>query len=238
MDRTELLAGCTEFWRRERRDSIYRVATRLVEDSHGDLSAIADALTVLLLVWNQAFYRYGDLDPDSIEGFLIENANVLERYRSRRLVECMPSDDSEIAPLFDGFMKASAAKGKKDGVLRHSPASAAKGLHLLAPRFFPLWDFAIARAYGCGWYSSSRAVYSYLRFMRQTGQVLLELAREAPLDKIEQDLCTHSGFPKSLLKFLDEYNYARYTKAWWSPSGSESAARAWSDSHPSGTATV
>jgi hypothetical protein len=105
MDRSELLAGCNEFWRREGRDSIYRVASRLVEASWGDPPAVADALAVLLLVWNQAFYRYGDLDADSVERFLVDESIALETLRRRDLMEYTASDDHEIARLFDEFMK-------------------------------------------------------------------------------------------------------------------------------------
>src|SRR5436190_1928104 len=49
---------------------MYRVASKLIEQTWGDLPEIADALGVLLLTWNQAFYRYGDLHFDDLEDYL------------------------------------------------------------------------------------------------------------------------------------------------------------------------
>lgn len=58
----ELVTGCEAFEKRERRDAMYRVTTGLIQQSWRDGGKVADALGVLLLTWNQAFYRYGVLD--------------------------------------------------------------------------------------------------------------------------------------------------------------------------------
>ena len=59
--------GCDEYERREKRDSMYKVATFLVSHFWGKPNDVADGLGVLLLTWNQAFYRYGIFDFDKLE---------------------------------------------------------------------------------------------------------------------------------------------------------------------------
>lgn len=58
-NREEFLKGCEEFEKHEKRDAMYKVATFLVFHFWGKPSDMADGLGVLLLTWNQAFYRYG-----------------------------------------------------------------------------------------------------------------------------------------------------------------------------------
>jgi len=77
----------------------------------------------------------------------------------------------------------------------------AKALHLLAPRFFPLWDLKIANAYDCR-YSADPAA-KYLRFLVK----IRGLARTMANVHIEDT-------SKTVVKLIDEYNYARFTKGW------------------------
>lgn len=81
------------------------------------------------------------------------------------------------------------------------PGGAAKCLHLLAPRFFPLWDRAIAEAYGCALKARGQNLNNYRRFLETTRDQVLQLRQE-------------SGQNGNILKLLDEYNYCRYTKRW------------------------
>ena len=110
-------------------------------------------------------------------------------------------DKDSIHCLFDELNKAlqiaqkdSKAKGRK------SPVAVAKALHLLAPNFFPIWDGKIAAAYG---YSSGKtAVENYIIFCEKIKRVAKNVC-----DGIQRK-------DKPLLKFIDEYNYAKYTKKW------------------------
>ena len=58
-----------EFKKREKRDAMYKVTERLLSTSwkNGNISDMTDGLCVLLLTWNQAFYRYGIFDFDKLE---------------------------------------------------------------------------------------------------------------------------------------------------------------------------
>jgi hypothetical protein len=97
-------------------------------------------------------------------------------------------------------------------------------LHTIAPRFFPIWDQAIARKYGCYWYAYGKAASSYVRFMQPSRDLVAALEAEyaqrgkaaglPPAKDLAGALSKPSGRPKSLLKFLDEYNYAKYTGKW------------------------
>ena len=78
---------------------------------------------------------------------------------------------------------------------------AAKALHLLAPQFFPLWDRAIAKAYTLALRERGKNAERYRLFMVITKRQYEALAREY-------------STRQNLLKLLDEYNYAHYTKHW------------------------
>ena len=51
----------------------------------------------------------------------------------------------------------------------------AKALHLLAPRSFPLWDAAIAKAYGC--YYGTKPAQRHLAFMRISKAIVATMWR-------------------------------------------------------------
>ena len=61
----EFRKGVAAFQKHEKRDAIYKIATFLVRNFWGQPAKMADSLGVLLLTWNQAFYRYGDWPPFS-----------------------------------------------------------------------------------------------------------------------------------------------------------------------------
>ncbi len=102
----ELVAGCEAFEKRERRDAMYRVVTELIQQSWGDGGKVADAMGVLLLTWNQAFYRYGLLDFDDLEALLIRRAGELARYRERDLGSLTEADDDSVRSLFLDVLEA------------------------------------------------------------------------------------------------------------------------------------
>ena len=195
MDAAELTAGSRAFQEHEGRDAMYKTATFLVRHYWGRAPEMADSLGVLLLTWNQAFYRYGQPDLGVLEQCIVRNQDVLDAFRGRGILTYTPADDATITGLYDEFLSAlRIAEGKCQG--RRSPVAVAKALHLLAPAFFPLWDDKIAKAYGC-W-------YEYIPFLRK----MVDLARLVGpgLALIDPG--------KTVLKVIDEYNYAKYTKGW------------------------
>lgn len=191
---------------------MYRVATDLVRERWGDAEAVADALGVLLLTWNQAFYRYGFLDCGELETFVRSHQGAIEQYRPRELTTLVSEEREQVDSMFRHLLEASQATSPQTGKQRRSPVSVAKALHGLAPRFFPLWDGKIARRYGCGWHSSTGAGSAYWSFMLKQRLILNDLGDERARREIERGLSERARFPKTLVKFLDEFNYARFTK--------------------------
>lgn len=195
----QLEHGCAAFRAHERRDAMYKTATFLVDHFWGRPAEMADSLGVLLLTWNQAFYRYGPFDFAKLETCIAANLPALEAYRARSILDYGAQDDAPIKALFAAFLAALAiAEGNKAG--GQSPVAVAKTLHLLAPGFFPLWDRKIALAYGCDY--ARRPAEQYLAFLRSAQAMARALQR----------VSLPPG--KTLLKLLDEYNYAKFTKGW------------------------
>ena len=197
--REEFIRGCEEYERHEKRDAMYKVATFLVCHFWGGPVDMADGLGVLLLTWNQAFYRYGLFDFDNLEECIADNLQAIEGFRNRDILSLSTSDEYPIRDLFDRFLEAlQIVTGKARG--RQSPVAVAKALHLLAPRFFPLWDTKIAREYSC-YYSESPAE-KYVSFCKIT-KTLAQTVRNY-IDRPD----------KTLIKLIDEYNYSKFTQGW------------------------
>jgi hypothetical protein len=195
----KLRAGYLAFQQKERRDAMYKTATFLVEHFWGRASAVAEGLGVLLLVWNHACYRHGPFDFDALEKCIASNQTLLDAYRRRDILSYVPEDDAHIRALFQHFLVAlQICDGKCKG--RRTPVGVAKALHLLAPSFFPLWDEKVAKGYGC--YYALDAPGKYLAFFKKTKGIAEDLA---PSINVQA---------KTLLKLIDEYNYAKYTKGW------------------------
>ncbi len=195
----EIRRGVEEFKRREKRDAMYKVASFLVSHFWGNHARTTEALGVLLMTWNQAFYRYGSFDFDRLETCIRDNWEKIQGFRNRELSSLAPSDQGEVTELFLDLMDAlQIVSGLRAGA--KSPVSVAKALHLLAPGFFPLWDDKIAGAYGCHY--SRNPSKSYLKFCEKMRH-LVELIDPSfrPPDR-------------TILKVIDEYNYAKFTKAW------------------------
>lgn len=178
---------------------MYKVAMFLVQHFWGKPTEMAEGLGVLLSVWNNAFYRNGPFDYDELERCIARNQTLLNGFRQRNILSYSPDDEPQIKPLFEDFLEAlRICEGKCEG--RRTPVGVSKALHLLAPEFFPLWDEKIAKAYEC--YYSSDSPSKYMAFFVKTKTIAESLAPHVKLDG------------KTLLKLIDEYNYAKFTKGW------------------------
>ncbi len=195
--------GVKEFRAHEKRDAMYRVATRLVNDYWGEHKEVADGLGVLLLTWNQALYRYGIFDFEKLEKFLRKRHREIGSFRSRNILSWTEQDDLRVKALFDELLDVLASIGK-ESKLKRSPVAVTKALHILALDFFPLWDNAIAEAYSCYWYEYTRASEKYLCFCKK----IIDFYKYLVKNKVRGK----EGV--SLLKIIDEYNYSKYTQGW------------------------
>jgi hypothetical protein len=197
----ELIRGYKAFQANVPRDATYKTASFLVEHFWEDPRQIADGLGASLLTWNQAFYRYGHFDFDRLEKCITRNRASLTGFRHRRILDFTEQDAKPIRRVFSEFLAAlEMANGSKKGA--RSPVATAKALHLMAPDFFPLWDVKIARGYHCNYSKDPDEVY--LRFFRQTRAIAEALSKTF----------TPRPDKKTLLKLIDEYNYAKHTKGW------------------------
>lgn len=279
-NREEFFKGCEEFEKYEKRDAMYKVATFLVAHFWRKPADMANGLGVLLLTWNQAFYRYGIFDFDKLEECIIDNLQKIESFRNRDILSLSNSEEKDIKDLFAKFLEAlqidrirfsdknkkrdtqknlesflrkigieyedsdnletlynsiknnqkikngvvfiskEESNSKKDyieikisqlegregrtleslGLIRRSPVSVTKTLHLLAPSFFPLWDDKIARAYEC--YYNENPAEKYVSFCKIT-KIIADKVKNY-IDKSDR---TH-------IKLIDEYNYSKYTQGW------------------------
>lgn len=195
------------FLQAEPRDLMYKVSTRLIEDYWGNDEEISDALGVLLLTWNSAFYRFGKLNLDSIQDTLSKNKNILTGFRSRDITTYQEGEKYDIGNLYGQFLDSLGITGKagskNEGKESRSPVAVAKALHLLCPKFFPLWDNKIAMGYGCKWPSSEKSFDYYWKFLGLTAEQVKKLERDGKSDFQYPNLST--------LKLVDEYNYVHFT---------------------------
>jgi hypothetical protein len=200
---TQLERGCREFEAAEPRDSMYRVSRFLLQQWWGDSKKLVDALSVLLLTWNSAFYRYGAFDESLVEAWLNENSSAIVAFGKREIDSFGEADYSKVERLFLTFQRAlghADAKGE-------SPVGTAKALHLLAPSFFPIWDGYIAEAYNCPFTNEFPQV-AYFVFCGRMREIAIGLQKELA----ETDFTMRAWLlQKPLLKRIDEYSYVTFT---------------------------
>jgi hypothetical protein len=178
----------------EARDLFYRTATELVDLAICEQVSLtlAEVLAVLLQRWNQPRHRHSRFDAAhcaDIERLLSEHRALLQSLRARTIEDFSDADQTMVEALFREFE------------LVLGPVGAAKCLHLLAPRFFPLWDRDIASAYFVSLLEPGRNAERYCRFMCIVKGQCGELGGEQRIGR-------------NPLEALDEYNYCRHTKGW------------------------
>jgi hypothetical protein len=178
------------------RDPFYQVATTYLLDHWGSFEHMADAVGILLLNWNKMFYRFGSLDLEKLEKCITNNFVTINSFKDRDISTFSENDEQNIRKLFNDFLEASMIDSEKKKA--KSPVSVAKALHLLAPRFFPPWDNSIAYGYKQDY--SYRPEEKYIRFCKIT-KFIAESMKDYDIDR-----------DKNLIKLIDEYNFAKYTK--------------------------
>ena len=199
IDVNEVLAGSAAFRKHEKRDAMYKTATFLIEHFWGNTREMANGLGVILLTWNNAFYRYGPFDFDDLENTIREEFSELSTLRQSIIASFSVTDESLIQDLFQKLLLAlQIQSGNRRG--RKSPVAVSTALHLLAPQFFPLWDERIANSYKCNY--SKEPDKKYVRFMYIMKEFSDSLMANSELKS------------KDILKTIDEYNYAKLTKGW------------------------
>lgn len=178
----------------EPRGLFYRTALELIRLADAGLTEInvAEALATHLMTWNASYYRFhgkfGEQHFQEIEALVARRHDDAIAYRSRRLEDLRDEEADAVKGLFADF----------EGVL--GAVGAAKALHLLAPRFFPLWDTEIAaRGYHVRLGAMGTNENRYWRFMLAIRAECLQLGGE-------------TKWGDGIVKRIDEFNYCRYSK--------------------------
>jgi hypothetical protein len=196
--RGDLARAHDVFRAHESRDLFYRAAITLVglaKAGTTDLT-VGEALAVLLRTWNSAYYRFhppGAGHYAEVEALIETHSDWLETVTHRRIASLADADEQPPVTVFTGFV---AALG---------PVGAAKALHILAPRFMPLWDRKIAAKYTGPLGPTGTNAGRYLRFMQATREQSIGVGGDA------------GAAGRNILKALDEYNYCVFTKKWMTP---------------------
>lgn len=182
------------FLEKEPRDLFYKAATHLVAEALDNVGTLtlAEAVSVLLQTWNRVFYQrrpFREQHLTGIENLFDEQRNQVQQYRPRDILSLSEDEEEPIASLFESF----------ESVLY--PVGAAKTLHLLAPKFFPIWDRKIASEYGLPLSRRGTNGLKYFTF--------------AKCQK-EQAEFLDGNLPEGLTatKAIDEYNYCHFSRRW------------------------
>ena len=191
----EFRKGYESYNRFERRGPIYFEALSVIEHNLGKPYFIAKGIQRLIRCWNRF---YANFNFEELVMCVERNKPVIEEFRGRDIKSLSDDDWKGIRNLFNQFL--GALKRNIDG--RMSPVSVAKSFNLLAPNFLPLWDSNIAFKYDCFYFSES-ACKQYFDFCKKM-QIMAEKVRSYV--PIPDD--------RSLLKRIDEFNYAKYTMHW------------------------
>lgn len=223
----DLIRACQFYAQKENRDYIYPKALNATQANFGDPKKMANAISELLKIWHLTFYRFGMFSEEKLEECITTNLTALYNYRflNIRNFDLNESNSDDISRLFHSFLDALAGENSK--FTRKSPTAVSKALNLIAPALFPLWDEAISQAYDCWWVYSDFGTIKYLDFSNilksQVSGILNEYMNINSITNIEsaekrlisecQEI-SGNRYEKSLLKIIDEYNYAKYTKNW------------------------
>ena len=225
----DVRGGSRAFVQNETRGKAYPDALGEVQRPFGDPKSSCRGICDLLDAWHGSFYRFGRFDETEILRSVSQHHGDLVALQadSIRGVELGSEFEARVMPVFEALLDATASRGQKS--TKRTVTGTSKSLSLLAPNLFPMCDDAIGAAYKCPWVFADFGFLEYMRFtqyMRMLAeQLVVEYSRKQGIGDLNQaetllvaDIKSYSGDPwnydKTLLKTIDEYNYARHTKGW------------------------
>jgi hypothetical protein len=182
-------------YQREPKGPIYFEALSTVSNGWGKPEDMAEGVGIIIRGWNYLFSNY---DNRKLIQCIERNMKSIQELRHRKLRSLSKADDKVIQGLFEQFLEAL----KRIVDSRRSAVSVAKAFGVLTPEFLPIWDNPIADAYG-HILDSDIAHLQYADFCHQMKYLA---------DKVRT--CVPYPDDRSLLKRIDEYNYAKYTQGW------------------------
>ena len=191
----EFCKGFEAYNQKEKIGFVYFEALETVTTNWGDAELMARGVQRLIRSWNRFYANFSLLE---LTRFLHDNIEALNAYKNRHILDLSEPDDDDISRLFQGLRYA--LRREADGAF--SAVSVAKAFGILAPNFLPIWDSTIADRYNC-WYFSDTAESPYVRFCHKMKLLSERVQHYVPYPD-----------DRALLKRIDEYNYAKYTKGW------------------------
>lgn len=221
--------GSKAFAQNGHRGRAYADALNEVQNNFGRPDRICNGICDLLDAWHNSFYRFGPFDKAEVLR-AVERCHrelVVLRAKNIRDVKLDADFETEMRPIFDSLLDATAGKNRR--FTRRTVTGTSKGLSLIAPDLFPMVDEAISVAYRCPWVYSEFGLDEYIKFTTYMKILAERLASEysqahkiRDLDQAEmllvKEVKAYSGdeyqYSKSLLKTIDEYNYAKHTQVW------------------------
>jgi hypothetical protein len=177
-----------------------RLYSELVADKRSR-NKLVDDIEYLLLDWNRRV-------PVDVTKLRLAVKIVPDKVKKWDLAEMNLWDHhEEITKIFGLFVNT--AKPRKGKSIKNY-TGASKALHILNPRFFMMWE--IRCGYGCC--ECEEGYFNFLlRSQREIKEAISTYNRDHPKCP-EISLQIYEEPPKSILKLLDEYNIAKYTKEW------------------------
>jgi hypothetical protein len=226
----EVMRNCRIFVAKEPRQRYYTWASKVMAEACGkvlakdiDFGGVVSSIMILEYSWNNMFYDEGLFDCVRLAGCIEKHAIQISRFRQCNLNLFNESDQGDIVSLFvdilDGLSKSTFPF--------RSPVAVGKCLHLLCPKFFPLWDSHIAEGTDCYWgtpVDPNTAVNSYTDFMKCTQEIIDHITHEfsdknnIPLENAVDDILKEyentverRNIEMTILKLVDEFLYVEYT---------------------------
>lgn len=196
--RDKFLEGVNIYEDKEPRDAMYSVATRWIDLNWGNPIDMASGIGVILISWNKVYYQRGEFNYSGLESMLGQYMHYFNYFRSIHIREYSVYQSRQIEYIYK--LIQSPLEVTRKGAPIRAAVSTAKALHVISPNFFPLWDNAIAEYYDCDYAANGAATYTkFISIMKQFAFIVEGWGVQKS---------------KSVLKLIDQYNYAAITKKW------------------------
>jgi len=88
-----------EFKNLEPRAPVYEISTKYIREYWNDAYEISNAIGILLLIWNSAFYRFGRLNYCLIQCAINLHREKLEELRKRDISELREDMKDEVSQI-------------------------------------------------------------------------------------------------------------------------------------------
>jgi len=162
-------------------------------------------------------------DTGEISKCITESKNDLDKFRERKfesIDNLIPLKDN-IQDIFQKFLESTG-----------SAVASSKVLHILAPKFFVMWDTAIRAGYGLGvTYDKAEVKNIYYLFLERVQcelrKAIQSYADDYSINSVEASSALikvlSADGRKTLAKIVDEYNFVKFTR------GMKNGAELWTE---------